>query len=53
LPTKGIAPFVSRLIAHQPRGDGHLLNISQQSSAVAAASAPGRRSDWTLGGQEA
>jgi cell division protein FtsW len=58
LPTKGIPlPFVSAggsslLISMVAMGI--LLNISRQSSATSAAStALGRRSDWTLGGQEA
>jgi cell division protein FtsW len=58
LPTKGIPlPFVSAggsslLISMVAMGI--LLNISRQSSATAAATtAVGRRTDWTLGGQEA
>jgi cell division protein FtsW len=58
LPTKGIPlPFVSAggsslLISMVAMGI--LLNISQHSSATASATtAVGRRTDWTLGGQEA
>jgi cell division protein FtsW len=58
LPTKGIPlPFVSAggsslLISMVAMGI--LLNISQQSSAtVSASTAVGRRTDWTVSGQEA
>ena len=58
LPTKGIPlPFVSAggsslLISMVAMGI--LLNISQQSSATASATtAAGRRTDWTVSGQEA